>query len=239
MPTKRSINLVLVNEKKINIPKAILSTLLILALAFAFGKFLVADRLASMSTAANRAQQLQMTLDNTLASIEGFGEVEAEYAHYTYDDMTAAEMGNVDRTDVVELISAIIREQDNLFDVKAYNTRLDALVQEMAESGSPRQGLLDFRSNVLNLGTEIVNYREQVLSWSVKGNILEVEVTGKTLESMNRLARKVEESDIVDSCTLTTANKDANSMKLTSLTSGVRGKFLIYLVQPPEEVAES
>ena len=43
----------------------------------------------------------------------------------------------------------------------------------------------------------------------------------------------------MDSCTLTTANKDARTMALTMLSSGVRGKFLIYLMQPLEEVAES
>lgn len=239
LPSKRSINLVLVDERKINPLKAILGTLIIIAVAAAFGKFLVADRLATMYTASSRAAQLQETLSNTLATIEGYGEIEARYAHYTYDDMTGTEMNRVDRVEVVNLISTIIREQDNLFDFNAYNPRLSALVDTMAESGSPRQGLLDFRQGVLSLGTEIVNYREQVLAWNVKDNILEVEITGKSLESMNKLARKVEESPYVDSCTLTTANKDAASKSLTSVASGVRGKFLIYLVQPPEEVAES
>ncbi len=239
LPTKRSINLVLVDEKKIKPFRAILGMLLIVALAYAFGKFLVADRLAEMSTAASRVKQLEQTLSNTLATIEGYGEIEAKYAHYTFEDMTSTETGRVDRTEVVNLISTIIREQDNLFDINAYTPRLDALLDAMAESGSPRQGLLDFRQGVYSLGTEIVNYREQVLSWSVKDNILQVEVTGKSLENMNKLARKVEESPYVDSCTLTTANKDASTMSLTASTSGVRGKFLIYLVQPAEEVAES
>ena len=239
MPTKRTINLVLVDEKKIKPLKAILGTLLIVALAYAFGKYLVADRLAEMSTASGRVKQLEQTLSNTMATIEGYGEIESRYAHYTYDDMTATEMGRVDRTEVVNLISTIIRDQDNLFDVKAYNTRLDALVEALNESGSPRQGLQDFRQGVSSLGTEIVNYREQVLSWSVSENILQVEVTGKSLENLNKLARKVEESPYVDSCTLTTANKDATTMRLTSLATGVRGKFLIYLMQPVEEVEES
>jgi len=64
---------------------------------------------------------------------------------------------------------------------------------------------------------------------------LQVELTGKTLENLNKLARKVEESPIVDTCSLTTANKDSKARALTSLESGVRGKFMIYLMQPVEE----
>ncbi len=240
LPVKRSINLVLVDENKINPVKAILSILLIIALAAAFGKFLVADRLSAMSTASARVAQLKNTLEETLAQVDGYGEVEANYAHYTYDDMNPTEMGRVDRTKVVELISDIIKEQDNLFDMKVYGPRLDELVVALRESGSPYTALSDFRSGVSTLGSEVVAYREQVLSWSVRDNILEVELTGKSLENLNRLARKVEENPLVDSCTLTTANKDARTMALTMLSSGVRGKFIIYLLMPAdEEVDES
>ena len=45
LPTKRSINLVLVDENKINPLTAILGVLLIVVLAGAFSKFLVIDRL--------------------------------------------------------------------------------------------------------------------------------------------------------------------------------------------------
>lgn len=238
LPVKRSINLVLVDENRINPVKAILSALLIIAVAGAFGKFLVADRLTAMSTASSRVAQLQKTLDETMKDVEGYGEVEANYAHYTYDDMNDSETNRVDRTQVVELISSIIKEQDNLFDMRAYAPRLDELVGAMQESGSPYLGLSDFRSGIATLGSEIVAYREQVLSWSVKDNILEVELTGKSLENLNRLARKVEENPLVDSCTLTTANKDAKTMSLTALSSGVRGKFIIYLLMPAEEEVE-
>ena len=239
MPVKRSINLVLVDENKINPVKAALGIIVIIALAFAFGKFLVADRLVAMSQASGRVSQLQKTLDDTLAAIEGFGEVEATYAHYTYDDMNATETGLVDRAEVVNLVSTIIKDQDNLFDMKAYAPRLDNLVEELSSGGNPYLSLSEFRQKVSALGSEIVAYREQVLSWNVQGNVLQVELTGKTLENLNKLARKVEESPLVDTCSLTTANKDSKARALTSLESGVRGKFVIYLVQPvEEEVAE-
>ena len=240
MPVKRSINLVLVNENKINPLKAALGIIIILALAGAFGKFLVYDRIAEASRATGRVAELQRTLDATMAAVTGYGDLEAKYAHYTYDDMTADETSRVDRSRIVNLISDIIRRQDNLFDMKVYTPRLRQLVDELADSGNPYYGLADFRAGVSTLGMEVAAYREQVLSWSVEGNVLQVELTGKSLENLNKLARQVEEDPIVDSCTLTTANKDAQTMRLTGLNSGVRGKFLIYLVQPvvEEEVAE-
>ena len=235
VPVKRSINLVLVDENKINPFKAVLGILLIAALAFAFGKFLVADRLVAMSHATDRVNHLRQTLDDTMAAIEGYGEVEATYAHYTYDGMNDAEMSQVDRAEVVNLISTIIKEQDNLFDMKAYTPRLKALVEELGAGSNPYQALSEFRQNVAALGAEILAYREQVLSWSVQDNVLQVELTGKTLENLNKLARKVEESPLVDTCSLTTANKDSKAKALTSLESGVRGKFMIYLMLPAEE----
>lgn len=240
MPTKRSINLVLVDENKINPVKAALGIILIVALAVAFSKFMVADRLLEMSRATSRVSQLRSSLDETMALIQGFGEVEETYAHYTLDGMSKAELGRVDRGDVGNLVSDIIREQDNLFDMNAYEPRLDDLVVTLFDAVIPNRALREFRSDVATLGEEIVALREQVLSWSVSENVLTVEVTGKSLESLNQLAREIEESPMVDSCTLSTANKNAQSRKLTGLDSGVRGKFVVYLIQPPEEeVADS
>ena len=59
-----------------------------------------------------------------------------------------------------------------------------------------------------------------------------VEVTGNTLRTLNNLARQLERSPIVDSCSITTANKEG---RLETLDY-VKGKYLVYLRQPPEEV---
>ena len=237
LPTKRSINLMLVDENKINPLKAVLGIILIVALAAAFSKFLVYDRLVEASQAQSRVNELQGILDTTLASIKQYGEVETEYAHYTVDDMTAAETGLVDRAQVVALISDIIRDQDNLFDMKVYNRNFHELLNKMREERDPYLALRHFRQDVQTLGQE-VNYREQVLSWNVSNNMLQVEATGKTLVAMNSIARHVEQSDIVDSCTLSTAKKDAYTMIITGLPTGVAGKFQIYLRLTPEPTEE-
>ena len=65
-------------------------------------------------------------------------------------------------------------------------------------------------------------------------NLLTVEMTGESLEKLNELAREVEENPIVDTCSIVTANKGKNK----KVTRGVWGRFIVYLVQPAEEVAE-
>ena len=71
-------------------------------------------------------------------------------------------------------------------------------------------------------------------AWSVSENVLTVEVTGATLERMNQLARQIEAFPIVDSCTISTADKGNSKAS----AAGVKAKFLVYLQQPPKEVAE-
>ena len=98
LPTKRSINLVLVDEKKINIPMTVLSIVLIVGLAFLFGKYLVADRLIAVSEAAAKVERLQADLDATMELLNGFGDVETTYAHYTMEGMSQAELSPVSHT---------------------------------------------------------------------------------------------------------------------------------------------
>jgi hypothetical protein len=45
-------------------------------------------------------------------------------------------------------------------------------------------------------------------AWSVSGNILTVEITGRTLEYLNELSRRIEKSPIVDTCAISTAVKN-------------------------------
>lgn len=238
MPTKRSINLVLVDENKINPFKAILGILLIVLVAGAFGKFLVYDRLMSVSNVTAEVRQMRDTLDALQDSVEGYGELEEEYAHYTYDGMTEEELGLVNRKQVGELVKAIMAEQDTLFDMKAYDQQLLPMLMALGESGNPVKALSAFRESVDNLGDKILAQREQVYSWSVTGNILTVELTGRSLKRLNQLARVAEACDIADSCSLTTANKDAASLLATASVDGVRAKFIVYLVKPIEDEEE-
>ena len=108
LPTKRSINLVLVDENKINPLTAILGILLIIVLAGVFSKFLVIDRLDAMSRAQSRVTQLQGDLDSAMDALDNIGDIGETYAHYTLEGMTAAELNQVDRVLVLALVDSIL-----------------------------------------------------------------------------------------------------------------------------------
>lgn len=235
MPTKRSINLVLVDENKINWITAVPALLAILALAGLFGKFLVADRLVAVSAATARASRLQASVNEAMAAIEQFGDIEDTYAHYTYADMTATEQSLVDRVLILDLIQQVFptaveeeipdaeeaAEEEEDWDEDAWDE--DAWDEEE----SPDEG---------EAAAQAQDHDEHVsaTAWSVSENVLTVEVTGATLERMNQLARQIEAFPIVDSCTISTADKGNSKAS----AAGVKAKFLVYLQQPPKEVAE-
>lgn len=104
LPSKRSINLANVNEKKINWLLAVPLVLLVLAGAFAFGKFAVADRFAVVSELRSEVKSLQQQIDADNAELESYGLLNELYAHYTYSGMTEEELRRVDRVTVMELL---------------------------------------------------------------------------------------------------------------------------------------
>ncbi len=237
MPVKKSINLALVDENKISVGKAIPGVLLIVVLAVLFSKYMVADRLIAMSQAANEATRLQANLNDALARVKEYGELEETYAHYTYAGMKAAELNLLDRTRVLELVNSVLPVTDSsladsslslgdlrgqiLSNLGTVSKAEDTLRNTKAWRARARQRLgVDARVEV--------NAR----AWSVSENVLTVEVSGVSLERLNQLARRMEESDIVDSCTLTTANKKTGGAKSGE---SVTGRFIVYLQQPPKE----
>jgi len=206
LPSKTSINLVLVDEKKLNLGIAIPAVLLIIVLAGAFSKFLVYDRLMEMTRAESEVVGLRSRYDALLTAGEEMTDVEDTYAHYTNAGMTADELGLVDRVKVLELVDSILPQKNT------------------------------------------------AKNWNVSGNILTIEVTESSLSQQNELAEKIEQSPIVDSCTIMTANKNESTSvsapsnknttqylrdrnKTSSSNSGkeVWARFVVYLKQPVEE----
>lgn len=220
MPTKRSINLVLVDENKINIPRAILSIVLIVGLAFLFGKYLVADRLASVSKADEKVKRLQESLDEAMTLMESFGDVETRYAHYTVEGMTQAEQDLVDRVQVLELVGSILPEQTEAAEPEDEEDEDDEWLddEDDEEDEAPEDD---------------GEARYRIRGWSASENVLTVEVGGPSLESLNLLGRALEDSPIVDSCTIVTANKGDRSQA----AGEVWAKLIVYLHKPAEEVA--
>ena len=172
MPVKRSINLVLIDEKKIKPMKALPAVLLVIVLAAAFSKFMVMDRLMAMSNASGKVTSIQSSLTQATEALKQYEGVEDTYAHMTYKDMTSEELSRVDRVKVLELVS-----------------------DYLSDRGAAR-------------------------SWTVSGNILVVDVSDKSLENLNLLARRIEQSPIVDTCVITTAQKEMSKGSSLGLSSG-------------------
>ena len=108
LPTKRSINLAVTEEKSVNFKIGIPAIILIVAVAFAIGKFAVADRLVEVSRAEAQVSALQSELNTAYDKLNSFGELTEIYAHYTYSGMTKDEISRADRAAAIEMIRRLI-----------------------------------------------------------------------------------------------------------------------------------
>lgn len=232
MPTKRTINLVLVDENKINPLMAILGILLIVVLAGAFSKFLIIDRISAVSRAQSRVTQLQRDLDSTMDALDNIGDIGETYAHYTLEGMTAAELNLVDRTLVLALVDSILP----VVDPGPSEEEIAAILKSMFRDApiTDNDGLVDARQRErLDMLEQLVPVPEYIINrWSLTDNLLTVEVNGQTLERLNELRQQIERSPIVDSCAIVTANKDARK----AIQDGVWARFIVYLQKPDGEI---
>lgn len=128
LPSKRSINLVGVGEKPLNLKVAIPAILLILTAAVLFSKFAVVDKMAELSAAEQMLSNTKVQLDNGYKRIAGFGEVADIYAHYTYSDMTQEELTRPNRAAVMDMIRRIILPQAILDSWSVAGTTLNLTV---------------------------------------------------------------------------------------------------------------
>lgn len=105
---KHVFNLANYNKKPTNYPALIIGLVIVLAAAFAIGKFAVVDRFAALDKANAEAAALQAQIDSNYAQIESMDGVTEVYAHYTYSGMTADELALVSRSDVMNMISSVV-----------------------------------------------------------------------------------------------------------------------------------
>ena len=105
---KRVINLAEVDKKTIDLRIAIPAILLILAAAFVFSKFAVADRLIAVSRAEGEVAAVQRELDAAYRRLDSFGELTELYAHYTFSGMTDEEIHRTDRAEILNLLRNVI-----------------------------------------------------------------------------------------------------------------------------------
>ena len=191
LPVKRTINLIGVNEKPIDIKLAIPGIILILIAAFLIGKFAVADRLIAVNREQAKVYDLQRQIDEGYKKIDSYGELTDKYAHYTYSGMTEEEVTRADRVEVIDMIRRVV----------APKVQLDA--------------------------------------WVISENTLQLTVTGKSLQEINLVAQSIEDEDIVDFCTVTTAATNEQNYytvpELTEEEQRVTARVTVYLNESEEE----
>lgn len=232
LPTKRSINLVLVDENKINPLTAILGILLIVLLAGVFSKFLVIDRLDAMAQAQGRVTRLQGDLDSAMDALDNIGDIGETYAHYTLEGMTAAELNQVDRVLVLALVDSILPVVEEGPSEEEIAGILKSMFRDAPATGNDALDTARQRAR-LDLLEQLVPVPEYIVNrWSLTDNLLTLEVNGQTLERLNELRRQIEKSPIVDSCAIMTANKDARR----NAQEGVWARFIVYLQRPDGEL---
>ena len=77
--------------------------------------------------------------------------------------------------------------------------------------------------------TMILPYAE-VSSWSVTGNTLTINLNGETLQQINLIVQQLEAEDMVNFCTVNTANtKDNARLVLTENLGPVKARVMAYL----------
>lgn len=87
------------------------------------------------------------------------------------------------------------------------------------------------RVDILNLIRNMVLPYAEVNSWSVTGNQLTINMTGESLQQINLIVQQLEQQDLVDFCTVNTANTDDNTRgnQSTEEFSIVKARVLCYL----------
>ena len=108
MPFKVLVNLATVGEKHLRLSFVIpVIVLAVLCVCLLF-KFAVLDRLAAAAQARQEVAQVQAQVDLGYKQIEGFGELNETYAHYTTSGMTEEELKRANRTAVMEMLRLVV-----------------------------------------------------------------------------------------------------------------------------------
>ena len=120
---------------------------------------------------------------------------------------------------VADRLSAMYRESAQ---VAALRTQLSQEYDKVASFGSiadeyahytysgmteEELSLVD-RADVIRMIKEGTENNREVESWSLRGNVVTLTVSGRDLQEINQLARRLEQFDLVNTCTVTAASKE-------------------------------
>ena len=145
---------------------------------------------------------------------------------------------------VADRLAAMYRENDH---VAALRTQLAQEYDRAAAFGSiadeyahytysgmteEELSLVD-RADVIRMIKEGTENNREVESWSLRGNVVTLTVSGRDLQEINQLARRLEQFDLVNTCTVTAASKEEIQAQGSSGpedgSSVVRANIIVFL----------
>ena len=145
---------------------------------------------------------------------------------------------------VADRLSAMYRESAQ---VAALRTQLSQEYDKVAAFGSiadeyahytysgmteEELSLVD-RADVIRMIKEGTENNREVESWSLRGNVVTLTVSGRDLQEINQLARRLEQFDLVNTCTVTAASKEEIQAQGSSGpedgSSVVRANIIVFL----------
>lgn len=141
---------------------------------------------------------------------------------FVFDQLVAASNATAEVTNLQTQLQnaySAIASYDDLEDDYAHYTYSGMTEEELAQVD---------RVAIMELVEEVLKIGDATKSWSLSANLLTVQVTGSSLQELNELSRSLEQSDIVERCMLTTANKTDRVETATD----VAATFMIYLQKP-------
>lgn len=179
LPSKRSINLATVGEKKIKASSAVPAIIVILLIAAVIGKFTVYDRIAKVSKAQGEVASLQQQIDNANAKIAEFGDLADEYAHFTYSGMTAEELNTADRVAILDLI-----KNDVMPTLSVSSWTINGNQLDMTVTGDTLQRINEIANNLQN-EEDMVNYTTVMTATTDNRNTNRSGVTARIIVVLN------------------------------------------------------
>lgn len=188
IPVKKSINFAHLGERKVNWAVVAVGVVVAAVLIAVFAKFAILDRYSRLSELRNEEASEQERYALATAQIASYGDLETEYAHYTYDNFNEEELNRVSRNDVLDL-----------------------------------------------LRTEIMT-KAEVLSWSLSGNIMNLQLDGLTLEEVSALSKHLETLDNVSFCMVTSASTTGGENSSSQYT--VNASMTVYFTKTASDSQE-
>ncbi len=127
-------------------------------------------------------------------------------------EVAAAEREVAELQSKVDTLYRELDEYDDLSELYAHYTYSGFTSEELNRAE---------RTEVIRLIRTMVLPWSRISNWAVSGNLLTINLRGESLQQINLIAQQLEEQNIVDYCTVNTANSpDARGKVTTTIVNG-------------------